>query len=102
MLTHPAFHASHQARPESLTMLLASLILLACTFGTGKPALLALSALSALIPYCGIHMVAQAFIAVAAALFYGKFKATQVVAVYRMMTDTGFPTTKHTGLHESH
>jgi hypothetical protein len=81
MLTHPAFYASHHARPESLTIFVFSLIILTATFRTTPANLAALTALSALIPYCGLHMTIPALIGLAIAYLFKYCSIRQVASI---------------------
>jgi len=81
MLTYPAFYASHHARPESLTIFVFSLIILTATFRTSPGNLAALIALSALIPYCGLHMTIPAVIALSIAYLFKYCGRRQVASI---------------------
>lgn len=81
MLTHPAFYASHHARPESLTIFVFTLIILTVTFRTTPANLAALTALSALIPYCGLHMTIPAVIALSIAFLFKYCGIRQVASI---------------------
>ena len=81
MLTHPAFYASHHARPESLTIFVFSLIILTASFRTTSVNLAALTALSALIPYCGLHMTIPAVIGLSIAYLFKSCGIRQVTAI---------------------
>jgi hypothetical protein len=81
MLTHPAFYAAHHARPEGLTLFVFSLITLAATFRSSWVNLCVLTALSVLIPYCGLHMIVPAAIALVIAGFFGYCSPRQVISI---------------------
>lgn len=81
MLTHAAFYSSHQARPESLTMLLVSIGLYISSLRATRTNLFALFFLAFLMPFCGLYMIFPISIAAVVTLFFRTYRIQQAVFV---------------------